>query len=411
MTSPKSIVYVFQGEWPKNATRVRKETQAMAARGHDITLVVRNYDRQPTRDAEPWMKIRRLPRFPGPLNKLLNFPLFFSPLWLWTIASAIRAARADLLVVVDVPVAPAGVILSKVFRIPLVFDMAEVYPEFLRGLRRHGNPGLLNRLLRPPWLIEFLERVTLKHADHTFVVSHESKLRAMELGVAEQDLTIVGNSPESPEKLREPVSKPEALKRLEGRRIALYVGIVVPDRGLPTTVRAMARVTREMPEAALVIVGNGTELDLVEAERTRLGLEDSVFLAGWQEHADLPGFYQHAHAGLLPFLAGGQIDYTLANKLFDYMAAGLPVVASDVPPMRRVLTELGTGRLARWGDPDSLAEAILEVLSLSEEDWLKESQKGIQGVQEAYAWAQDAVRLQDAVDGILNHDQAGEGAR
>ena len=50
-------------------------------------------------------------------------------------------------------------------------------------------------------------------------------------------------------------------------------------------------------------------------------------MLGWQPHASLPAYYQQAQVGLIPFLDSSHIRITLANKLFDYMAAGLPVIA------------------------------------------------------------------------------------
>ena len=57
-----------------------------------------------------------------------------------------------------------------------------------------------------------------------------------------------------------------------------------------------------------------------------------------------------ASIGILPFLATEHINITLANKLFDYMASALPIVASDVVPMRRVLSETEAGVLFPAGD-------------------------------------------------------------
>ena len=76
--------------------------------------------------------------------------------------------------------------------------------------------------------------------------------------------------------------------------------------------------------------------------------------------------------------------------------------------MRRVLTELDVGALAEGGKPDSLADAILKVLRLSDEEWTAQSRKGIEGVDREYSWAQDAYRFQEAVDEVLGVAEAAE---
>jgi glycosyltransferase involved in cell wall biosynthesis len=87
---------------------------------------------------------------------------------------------------------------------------------------------------------------------------------------------------------------------------------------------------------------------------------------------------------------------TLANKLFDYMAAGLPVVAVDVPPMRRVLDETDAGVLYPPDDVGALAGGIVELLN----DPPRRERLGANGrraVMTRYSWRQDEARLLAAI--------------
>ena len=105
-------------------------------------------------------------------------------------------------------------------------------------------------------------------------------------------------------------------------------------------------------------------------------------------HHIATAYYQHAQVGLLPFLDCAHIRITLANKLFDYMAAGLPVVAVDVPPMRRILDESGAGLLFPPGDVPALAQRIVALLCDSQ---LRRScgTRGRAAVQRKYRWSVD----------------------
>jgi glycosyltransferase involved in cell wall biosynthesis len=127
-----------------------------------------------------------------------------------------------------------------------------------------------------------------------------------------------------------------------------------------------------------------------------LGVGDRVALLGWQNHADLPAFYANSQIGLLPFYACNHICITLANKLFDYAAAGLPMVASDVPPMRRVLEETGAGLLARPGSPEDLAEKIAQLVR---DPALRQElgRRGQQAVRSQYNWSVDEKRFLNAI--------------
>ena len=99
-----------------------------------------------------------------------------------------------------------------------------------------------------------------------------------------------------------------------------------------------------------------------------------------------------ADVGLLPFHWCTHINSTLANKLFEYMALRLPIVASDVPPMARVLGETGAGITFRAGDAESLANAI-EAVAGDRERAARMGKAGADAVRSRYNWGVDAERL------------------
>ena len=184
------ILFIYDGEWPKGATRVLKATRTLAADGHEIVLIARNAANAASSEEEAWMKVRRLPRLPWrPLRYALNFPFFLNPLWMWVIWRTIHHFRPNLLVACDLPLAPTAALFGKMFSTPMHFDMGEVYPEFLRSVRALERQGPLKRLIRTPKLAEWIERPVLRYAQCTYVVSEESRERALALGVEPQRLS------------------------------------------------------------------------------------------------------------------------------------------------------------------------------------------------------------------------------
>ncbi len=393
------ILYVYDGNWPRGATRVAKETRGLAGAGHEVHLLARNELDEPRRESEEWMAVHRLPAIGAPwFNRIVNFPYFFNPFWISTMYRTGRATGADCIVVADLPLAPTAVVVARALGVPVYYDMAEVYPEFLKGLWEFDEMGWSDHLVRNPRLAEWLERWVLRRVDGTLVVSEESKRRCMALGVPESRLTIVGNTPEGPERWDDSAPAPPEFAGLEGRRILLFVGILIGDRGVARAIEAMPSILRSAPDAVLVVVGDGPERPHLEEIVRRLGLQDEVRLLGWREHSTLPQYYLHAHAGLLPFLDGSHVRITLANKLFDYMAAGLPVIASDLPPMRRIVEECGSGVLAAPGDPEALAEAACEILA-SETRRREMGESGRKAVLERYSWKFDEARMVAMITG------------
>lgn len=392
------VLYLYDGPWPKGATRVRKETRVLADAGHEVHLVARNAENAPSRQVERWMTVWRLPRIPiARLRYALNFPLFLNPVWLLRIWDVLRRTRAELLLVCDLPLAPCAVWLGKLFGIPVHYDMGEIYPLFLETLRVLERQGPIQRLIRTPKGAAWLERYVLKRVAAVYVVSEESRARCIALGVPQERVVVVGNTPENLSDLARPHPVPADIADLvrEEREILLFVGILIADRGVLDVIRAIPALRMRRPKVALVVVGDGPERAILEQEARKLGLEDCVRIVGWKHPEELGGYYQASRIGLLPFRDSPHVRLTLANKLFDYMGAGLPVLASDLPSMRRVLAETGAGKMHLPDDPADIARAAAQML----EDASGRTTMATAGRQAAttvYSWERDAERLREA---------------
>jgi glycosyltransferase involved in cell wall biosynthesis len=129
-----------------------------------------------------------------------------------------------------------------------------------------------------------------------------------------------------------------------------------------------------VPHARVVIVGgqtNWTEDDpdiRALGERARqLGVAERVELRGHVPYDRVPSVLAEASVALLP-LPDEPVArlFTSPLKLFDYMAAGVPIVASDLPALREVLRHEQNALLATPGDPESFANAIRRILADSE---------------------------------------------
>jgi glycosyltransferase involved in cell wall biosynthesis len=308
-----------------------------------------------------------------------------------------RITRPELILVCDLPLAPCAIWFGRAFRIPVHYDMGEIYPEFLRSVRLLERQGPLKRLIRAPKLAEWVERYVLRRTAAVYVVSVESRDRCVKLGVPPERLVVVGNTPESVAELRAPQPPPPGIADLvrDEREILLFVGILIADRGVVDVIRALPDIQARRPKAALVIVGDGPERPALERTAEQLGLESSVRLVGWRVPKDLPAFYQAGHIGLLPFRDSPHVRLTLANKLFDYMGAGLPVLGSDLPPIRRVLLETGGGRLYEPDNPADLARVAADMLEDLPGRRAMQA-RGRHAADTVYSWERDAERLREA---------------
>lgn len=136
-----------------------------------------------------------------------------------------------------------------------------------------------------------------------------------------------------------------------------YVGRLVPIKDLKTLLQGIALVRARLPGVRLVIAGDGEERRPLQALVTELGLDGCVDFLGWR--TDLAALYQRMDVFVLTSLNEGT-----PVSLIEAMAAGVPVIASAVGGVPDVIDDGVTGVLIRPGEPEALASAIVDAVTL-----------------------------------------------
>ena len=149
------------------------------------------------------------------------------------------------------------------------------------------------------------------------------------------------------------------LRLAEPWPIVLYQGGLQQGRGLARLVEAAGQIDR----AYFVFIGGGPLAGLLEKQAEAAGLAGRVRFIPTVSLADLPSYTASADIGVQP-LENTCLNHltTDSNKLFEYMMGGLPVVASDLPEIRRIMNEHGFGIAVPPGDTKALAQAIQRLL-------------------------------------------------
>jgi glycosyltransferase involved in cell wall biosynthesis len=146
----------------------------------------------------------------------------------------------------------------------------------------------------------------------------------------------------------------------------------------------------------LTLVGGGTERQRLEEQANILGVGSSVRFPGWVEFQKIWGYIDSSTVCLIPHVRTEHTDTTLPNKLFDYMAKGKPVVASDCAPIERVIRETNCGLTFRSGDVEDLQTALRTMLA-DDEVRRTRGQNGQKAVLEKYNWEVDEKSLLQAI--------------
>ena len=133
----------------------------------------------------------------------------------------------------------------------------------------------------------------------------------------------------------------------------IFVGSLVPGKGVHYLVQAFASVYAFEKNIRLFIVGDGVEAEDLKAEVRKNGLSDAVVFSGIKGSDEIPGFMRQADCLVLPSLSEG-----IPNVILEAMACALPVIASDLPGIREVVEDKETGLLVAARDVEGLAKNL-----------------------------------------------------
>jgi len=209
-----------------------------------------------------------------------------------------------------------------------------------------------------------LYKSIVKRSLHTVLITEALRRRCVEYGFPMEKITVLPDGVDL-EIFKPDFDKIKARARLglprEGHLI-MYTGRLCEWKGIYTLIKS----ARYLPDNIRVMLVGGFEGEraLVQEFIDVRDLGKKVSLAGYKEHHEIPYFMSAADVVVLPNTAGSEISkyYTSPLKLFEYMAAGRPIVASDLPSIREVLDD-ETAILVTPDDPQKLAMGIVSALN------------------------------------------------
>ncbi|PDV97325.1 glycosyltransferase family 4 protein [Candidatus Chloroploca asiatica] len=178
-----------------------------------------------------------------------------------------------------------------------------------------------------------------------------------------------------------------------------FVGTLKPWHGLEVLLAAFAQLHQRLPPARLLLVGDGPERGKLEAQVNASGLAPVVEFTGAVSPEAIPGLLARMDVATAPYPSRERC-YFSPLKLFEYLAAGLPVVASQVGQVADILTHGETGLLCPPGDPEALMHALV-ALHDSPALRVKLGAAGRQLVLDHYTWDAVAGRILAVAQGQL----------
>lgn len=218
-----------------------------------------------------------------------------------------------------------------------------------------------------------------------------------------KNLVIVNNYPKMEE-----IQNPNLTSRKNLEGTLLYVGMrITRSRGAEEMVRSMSLLPKNL-QANLTLVGNWEDEQLASSIAKNPGWKRTRYL-GLLDRVGVADQLQKAYAGLV--ILHPEPNYVTSQpvKLYEYMCAGLPVIASDFPVWRNIVTQAGCGLLVNPLDPKEIANAM-EYLLTHPDEAEEMGRRGFHAITESYNWASEEKELLRFYRKLLSEDVAFEGS-
>ncbi len=343
--------------------RVEREARDLIRDGHNLFLIARRGLGQKAQEDVENVHVIRTP-LPFQRRKAVSDLLYFfcqRYVIIFHIIGVCIRHRIDALHVHDLPYALATAAAGKILGIPVIFDMHEHYTIMLKmsfEARTYRKFKVFSFILLG--LLRLEEKFACRLSQKVIVVAEEHIPRIHGLGTPYEKIIVVTNTEDIDSFINIPLDESLSGKYSDDF-IILYLGAFSPHRGLETAVQAMPAVLQTIPNARLLLVGDGCNINELRELTQRMGLNDRVTFTGYQPAHTLPTYIRLSDVGLIPHISTPHIETTMPNKIFQFMILGKPVIVSSTRPMMRVVNDTRCGLIFQERDPHSLAKIIVQL--------------------------------------------------
>ncbi|MBL7889473.1 MAG: glycosyltransferase [Bacteroidia bacterium] len=331
--------------------RVHKVCSSLQTMGYDVTLVGRKQRKSLPLQERAYKTKRMFLLFEkGPL-----FYLEYQKRLFWYLIFH----KADVLVSNDLDTLLPNFLVSKLKGGELVYDSHEIFCEVPELQNNPIKKNIWKRLER--WIFPKLKHVFTVNDSIAKIYSEEYKV----------PVKVIRNIPPLANQLKLKPSTKQELGIHQNKKIIVLQGAGINiDRGAEEAVEAMQYVN----DAVLMIVGSGDVIALLHQMVKKLNLAEKVIFVGKVPFEKLLQYTHYADLGLtLDKDTNINYKYSLPNKLFDYIHAGVPVLASGLVEIKKIIEEYKVGDCIQAHDPKHIAEKINSILNNEVQllDWKK----------------------------------------
>lgn len=341
--------------------RVENEAIELIKNGHEVFLFCLTYKEEERKEIVNQIKVRRYKsnKFDYKMSALVYTVPIYTFIMKKKIFNFLKENEIEAIHIHDIRIAEAVFKANKRIKLPVVLDLHDNMPEVMKFYPHLQKfPG---KYIISPKSWKKKEESFIKKANNVITVSQEFVDELIErTKIKVEKVTLVPNT------IRKSFYNSFELNeslihKYKNNFVILYLGDTHIRRGLLTAIRAINNIKNQIPNVKLVVVGKNTTDYLLKEEVNKLGLKEFVDLEGWKNVSLFPSYIEASDVCISPLHRNIQHDVAYANKLFQYMSLGKPLLVSNATAQKKLIEKYNTGLVHKEKDVEDFENKIIEL--------------------------------------------------
>ena len=317
--------------------------------GHEVTVVTYREGNTPYYELDKGVKVYRVDNFMINANNFIDWVMQLNFNFIAKVGEIIaQEGKFDVIHAHDWLVAYAAKTLKQAYNMPIVSTIHATEAGRNSGIRE-ANQKYINDT---EWMLTYESTEVIVNSNYM-----KNELQRL-FGLPFEKINVVPNGVN--------ITNYSGIERdynfrrkyaMDNEKIILFMGRLVYEKGVQYLIGAMPKILEHYHDAKLVIAGQGGMINELKQEVYNLGLGNKVCFAGYLNGKDVGKMYKAADISVFP-----STYEPFGIVALEAMLAEVPVVVSDIGGLNEIVNHRETGMKTYCGNPNSIADAILELL-------------------------------------------------
>ncbi|MFW5795331.1 MAG: glycosyltransferase family 4 protein [Bacillota bacterium] len=305
------------------------------------------------------IKIYRYYTYASPKVNLFNRLLNYFSFMISSLFFIFKRKKYDLIITSSPPLftSLSAWPIAAVKKIPLVFDVRDIWPDVAEEIGQISNNGLQYKIL------DKMANFLYKKSDMITTVTNMKKEKLVSKGIANNKIKYISNGFDKSFLDNEIDQSIVKEFQLNEKFTLVYAGNVGLAQGIDVIINA-AQKLKNYSNIQFLIIGDGLEKNELEEQAKELGLNNLKFL-GLYPHKKILTFLEYSDASIIP-LKNENLQDSVPSKLFESLGAGCPVILSAAGESAKIVNDSNGGLVVEPGNSEALKDAILKLFQNDE---------------------------------------------